>query len=105
MSRWICDREWPGSTPARYRSMRAPASSAATTRLWRSTSRSSSCGVCGRGGIRPPAQDDEHDDAERGENQRNELRGGEAHHDAALVASVEFDDEAGNRVEQHVAPE
>ena len=51
-------------------------------------------------------QVDEHADRQRREEERDELRGREhAEHDAALVAAVELDDEARDRVEQHVEPE
>src|SRR6185295_16413248 len=122
----MCDREKSASTDARKRSRRTPSLSSGTEMvctamgdlaIWRSgdrrstITRSRDC-RCSSGFLRAfrlrclrAGQIDQHGDGERREQQRDELGRREHEYRPALVAAEELDDEAGDRVEEHVEPE
>src|SRR5206468_4544690 len=113
ISRWICDRDWSPSTDARKRSSRTPSLSRGTTvstlkfQSWSAEPRACSGRLAGALRLRRyrPRQIYQHPERQGREQQRNELRGREHEHRAALVAAVELDDEARDGVEEHVEPE
>src|SRR4051794_24889038 len=112
ISRWSCEREWPGSTAARYRSSRSPAYSSDTSSSWWGiagprSGRLRKRALAGTGSLlRTTRQPRQHEEAHRHEHDRDELRGREdAEDEAARVAAVELDHEPRDPVQQHVQPE
>src|SRR5437773_2033295 len=100
ISFWRYERDWPATTDARKRSRRWPSNSSETV-----TVKGGMSGSLPRPFRRrraSPSQGHEHNHRQGREDQRNELGCGEHENRAPRVVAVELDDEARDRVEQHV---
>src|SRR5262245_28500040 len=104
MSRWSWEREWLPSTEARKTSRRSPSLSSGTVSVSAGT-RSSRFSRGPRLGSFPSSEVEEHDDGERGQDDRNKLRCRETQHRAAWIPAEDLDDVSRHRVEEHVEPE